>query len=301
MRKFSLIIISFFCAIIATAQTGIGTTSPNASAKLDVSATNKGFLPPRVSLIDAYDQTTITSPATGLLVYCKGDAGLAAGYYFWNGGAWATIATAGGSGSVVAEFGTQILSANVLINSATPIDVLSFTLPSAGTWEIITFLRAQGTAGYAGEFGIYDPSGILVPNSEILAAYGEVASTGTGVIRVTTTGSATYKLKAWSSSGSAYSFYATSELNGRTGVTWKKISGNAAVTGQMVDYGIARYSGADGFPLSNLSQVGFDASVAGNLSWNSNKFTLKANKTYELESSLTVYQTSGATAGRFQI
>ena len=37
MRKVSLVIISFF-AIIATAQTGIGTTSPNASAKLDVSA-----------------------------------------------------------------------------------------------------------------------------------------------------------------------------------------------------------------------------------------------------------------------
>jgi hypothetical protein len=42
MRKFSLIIVSIFCAIITTAQTGIGTTSPNASAKLDVSATNKG-------------------------------------------------------------------------------------------------------------------------------------------------------------------------------------------------------------------------------------------------------------------
>jgi len=28
------------------AQTGIGTTTPNASAKLEVYATNKGFLPP---------------------------------------------------------------------------------------------------------------------------------------------------------------------------------------------------------------------------------------------------------------
>ena len=40
-RKFGLAIILFFCAIIANAQTGIGTTSPNASAKLDVSSTNK--------------------------------------------------------------------------------------------------------------------------------------------------------------------------------------------------------------------------------------------------------------------
>jgi len=86
------------------AQTGIGTISPNSSAKLDVFSDNKGFLPPRVSLTNVYDQSTIPSPATGLLVYCKGDAGLAAGYYFWNGSAWATIATAGGSGSVAASF-----------------------------------------------------------------------------------------------------------------------------------------------------------------------------------------------------
>ena len=85
-------------------QTGIGTTTPNASAKLDVFSNNKGFLPPRVSLTDIYDQTTITSPATGLLVYCKGDAGLAAGYYYWNGNAWATIATSGGSGSFASSY-----------------------------------------------------------------------------------------------------------------------------------------------------------------------------------------------------
>ncbi len=99
-----------------SAQTGIGTTTPNASARLDVSATNKGFLPPRVALSDIYDQSTIPSPATGLLVYCKGDAGLAAGYYYWNGNAWATIATAGGSGSFASSFmrgsrtGTQTIA-----------------------------------------------------------------------------------------------------------------------------------------------------------------------------------------------
>lgn len=83
----------------AKAQTGIGTTTPDASAKLDVSATNKGFLPPRVTLTSGTDNTTIPSPATGLLVYNTGNnAGLVAGYYYWNGTSWATIATASGSG-----------------------------------------------------------------------------------------------------------------------------------------------------------------------------------------------------------
>lgn len=210
------------------AQTGIGTVTPDASAKLEVNATNKGFLPPRVTLTSGTDITTIPSPATGLLVYNTGNnAGLAAGYYYWNGGTWATIATAGGSGSVAAEFGSAFLSTNVNITSPTPVDVITFSLPSAGTWEVISFMRAQGTAGYAAEFAIFDASDVLVPNSEILCAFGENASTGTGVVRITTNGAATYKLKAYAST---LSFTAFTDGNGRTGVTWKKISGNSPMT-----------------------------------------------------------------------
>jgi hypothetical protein len=98
---FSFLILFF---LKANAQNGIGTTTANASAKLDVSAKNNGFLPQRVSFSGINDQTTIPSPATGLLVYCKGDAGLASEYYFWNGNAWATIATSGGSGSFASSF-----------------------------------------------------------------------------------------------------------------------------------------------------------------------------------------------------
>ena len=85
----------------AEAQTGIGTTTPNASAKLEVYATNKGFLPPRLTLTSATDATTIASPAEGLLVYNLGSVGLVAGYYYWNGANWATIATATSAGNGV--------------------------------------------------------------------------------------------------------------------------------------------------------------------------------------------------------
>lgn len=50
----------------AMAQTGIGTTTPNTSAKLEVAATDKGFLLPRMT---AAQRTAITTPANGLLVY----------------------------------------------------------------------------------------------------------------------------------------------------------------------------------------------------------------------------------------
>jgi hypothetical protein len=95
MRKRYLLII--LLGFVGTAQTGIGTTTPDASAKLDVSASNKGFLPPRVTLTSTSDTTTIASPATGLLVYNVGSSGLQAGYYYWNGTSWATIVVAFGN------------------------------------------------------------------------------------------------------------------------------------------------------------------------------------------------------------
>ena len=48
------------------AQVGIGTTSPDASSALDITATDKGFLMPRMTTAQ---RTAIASPAMGLQVY----------------------------------------------------------------------------------------------------------------------------------------------------------------------------------------------------------------------------------------
>ena len=87
--------------IIASSQTskaqiGIGTTSPNASAKLDITSTNKGFLPPRVTLTGTADVATIASPATGLMVYNTATAGtspsnVTPGIYYYDGSKWQRI------------------------------------------------------------------------------------------------------------------------------------------------------------------------------------------------------------------
>ena len=86
-------------------------------------------------------------------------------------------------------------------------------------------------------------------------------------------------------------------------VYMKMVAGNLPVTGQTVEYGIARYSGADGGSIGDNTIVAFDATSAGNLTWSGNKFSLKANKTYELESSLSIYLSNApaGVAGRFQI
>jgi len=75
---------------------GIGTVAPDASAALDITATAKGVLVPRLSQAQ---RTGIASPATGLLVF-QTDA--PAGFYY-NAGtsaapAWTRLATGTGTG-----------------------------------------------------------------------------------------------------------------------------------------------------------------------------------------------------------
>lgn len=73
MKKSVLILGLFLVFLSGNAQTGIGTTTPDVSAKLDISSTSKGLLVPRMI---STQRTTITTPANGLLVYqTDGEAG----------------------------------------------------------------------------------------------------------------------------------------------------------------------------------------------------------------------------------
>ena len=61
------------CFGVCVAQTGIGTTTPDVSAKLDISSTTKGLLVPRMT---ATERGAIATPAKGLLIYqTDGEAG----------------------------------------------------------------------------------------------------------------------------------------------------------------------------------------------------------------------------------
>lgn len=65
---------------------GIGTTSPHASAVLDITSTTQGFLPPRMT---AAQRTAISSPTNGLLVY---QTDYPSGLYYFNSGVWSSVA-----------------------------------------------------------------------------------------------------------------------------------------------------------------------------------------------------------------
>ncbi|WP_232735079.1 hypothetical protein [Olleya sp. Bg11-27] len=80
MKKITLkiiVCIAFFnLNNTAFSQVGIGTTTPDASAVLDISSTDKGMLAPRVTSVE---RIAIVSPADGLLVY---DTTESAFYYY---------------------------------------------------------------------------------------------------------------------------------------------------------------------------------------------------------------------------
>jgi len=94
MKKLTLLLLSFPAFVFS--QVGIGTNTPNSSSVLDVTATNKGFLPPRIALTGTNDVSTITSPANGLMVYNTATAGTSPtnvipGFYYFESGKWQRV------------------------------------------------------------------------------------------------------------------------------------------------------------------------------------------------------------------
>ena len=90
--KYKLILLVFLMSLIyfkSTAQIGIGTTSPNASAVLDISSTSKGLLIPRLTSVQRAD---IANPTAGMLIFCT-NCGPNGEMQLYNGTAWLNPAT----------------------------------------------------------------------------------------------------------------------------------------------------------------------------------------------------------------
>lgn len=69
------------------AQVGIGTTTPNASAMLDIVSTDAGILIPRMDQTQR-DAITVNAATTGLLIYQTDNT---PGFYYYDGTSWVTF------------------------------------------------------------------------------------------------------------------------------------------------------------------------------------------------------------------
>jgi hypothetical protein len=101
LKSICLIFATIFISTISFAQVGIGTNSPDASAKLDISSTTQGFLPPRMSY---YQRTQITSPVAGLTIWCS-NCGSSGEMQVFNGSAWTNMTGGAATGTISLNIG----------------------------------------------------------------------------------------------------------------------------------------------------------------------------------------------------
>jgi hypothetical protein len=83
---------SNYALLTGSGQVGFGTSTPNASALVDITSTTQGFLPPRMSTTQ---KNAISTPSIGLQVYDSTSNEL----NYYNGSAWVGL-NAGGGGAV---------------------------------------------------------------------------------------------------------------------------------------------------------------------------------------------------------
>ncbi len=275
-----------FCLVLAlnlSAQTGIGTTTPNASAKLDVYSTNKGFLPPRVTLTSETDASTIASPAEGLLVYNLGSVGLQAGYYYWNGANWATIATATSAGNGVTSSDLVKIYAKAYSTASGDIanaSGYSFTVPVSGRYLFDFSCTAfSSNTEFTQYFKVRQGTTDLATDAQTVTNNG---------VRVEYNG----KLEVNLQSGVTYNLYVTGgsrNSNDYDRVYMKLVSGNLPVTGQSVDYVSVSRTGSDQ-TVNTGSTIIFNTNNGGNIPYNTSTgaFSLTAGKTYKLISGVSI-------------
>jgi hypothetical protein len=148
MKQFFTFLAVVLLTVSTFAQTGIGTTTPDASAALDITSTTKGLLIPRMNNAE---RLAISSPATGLMVYVTDylDGG---SFMFYDGNEWRGFTLT--SRPDAPTIGTAVAAGDYTA-------IVSFTAPSSNGGSAITSYTAtsnprgiSGTLSQAGSGSI---------------------------------------------------------------------------------------------------------------------------------------------------
>ncbi|WP_445453995.1 hypothetical protein [Flavobacterium sp. 25HG05S-40] len=147
--------------VSTTGQIGIGTPSPNSSALLDVTATNKGVSFPNINLSSETDAATITTPKPGLMVYnTNSTMPCGAGLYFNNGTAAAPLWSC--FTKTIKQYHAYNTAARAGVTSATPAlqpgCTINFTIPTGQIADIKIdgVLGGLNTSTVAGRVALFD-------------------------------------------------------------------------------------------------------------------------------------------------
>jgi len=190
----------------------------------------------------------------------------------------------------------------------TPVDIAgsSFTIPSAGKWEIkFNFVAVCAvTLENRMSVALFDSLNNIVPGTVVVGAVGDGVmfnmQTFSGTAIVDTSGPKAFKLRGRTSLGSCSIYnsntFTASSTEGSAVITWKKIGGFVPVSGQIVDHIYAGLS-ANQTAINSATDLVFNISNSGNIPLNTatGVFTLKAGKTYEMSASLRFSSLTGGT------
>ena len=153
MKTSSTIVVLFLFVSLAKAQVGIGTTTPDPSSQLEIVATDKGVLIPRITLENRPGSPGKATPVNGLLVYQVDND---PGFYYFEGTKWEKIGknsdrpstsfarhrpgdgvtqqNLSGFGSFPLAFSITNLSSDVTANAAQ--NANTFTIQKSGLYQI---------------------------------------------------------------------------------------------------------------------------------------------------------------------
>jgi uncharacterized protein (TIGR02145 family) len=136
-------LLHLICTVPATSfgqNVGIGTLTPDSSAKLDIHSTAQGFLPPRMTFAQ---RNTIVNPAQGLMVFCL-DCDTCGQMQVYSGARWCTMtgAAAAAPSGATCLYGVRICSQ---VWSTRNLDVVTYrngdTIPQVtdpASWGTLT-------------------------------------------------------------------------------------------------------------------------------------------------------------------
>jgi sugar lactone lactonase YvrE len=161
------------------AQVGIGTTTPNNSAQLEIQSTSKGLLLPRMT---AAQRAAISNPAQGLLVYqIDGSIGI----YHFDGTYWRSLTTgfipnASGQALVMNPLVSTVTTTGVQVGRVTSVAVdqngnlytaeyMTHTVRKIAADGTASIIAGDGTAGFQNGVGtsakFNSPYGVAVDAS----------------------------------------------------------------------------------------------------------------------------------------
>jgi hypothetical protein len=108
----ALFVVGLLSAGLHAQSVGIGTATPHPSARLHIEDNARGLLIPNVALTGTNDVTTVSGPATSLLVYNTNTAGTGAtavtpGFYYWDGSQWVRLLGGGDAWLLTGNYSTN--------------------------------------------------------------------------------------------------------------------------------------------------------------------------------------------------